>query len=121
MSFRAAESAARPKAVEGARQLLELIRKSANAWPTIKPWVNETDIKGLTEQVTQLPAKILLADPASASGTQASGSSTAGPTSLALCFCGPWICCILKRKAALVGCQEWDVPEYGANLVVAVC
>ncbi|CAL5229767.1 g13152 [Coccomyxa viridis] len=51
MSFRAAESASRPKAVEGARQLLELIGKSANAWPTIKPWLNETDIKGLTDQV----------------------------------------------------------------------
>ena len=53
MSFRAAESAARPKAVEGARQLLELIGKSSNAWPTIKPWLNETDIKGLTVQVSQ--------------------------------------------------------------------
>lgn len=51
MSFRAAESAARPKAVEGARRLLELIGKTANAWPTIKPWLNVTDIKGLTDQV----------------------------------------------------------------------
>ena len=57
MSFRAAEAAARPKAVEGARRLLELIGKTANAWPTIKPWLNETDIKELTDQVGQ-PAAI---------------------------------------------------------------
>lgn len=62
MSFRAAESASRPKAVEGARQLLELIGKSANAWPTIKPWLNETDIKGLTDQVSQPAAYVIPQD-----------------------------------------------------------
>ena len=54
MSFRASEASARPKAVDSARQLVELIGKSVNAWPTIKPWLNETDIKGLTEQVSLL-------------------------------------------------------------------
>ena len=53
MSFRAAEATARPKAVGDARLLLDLISKTANAWPTIKPWLNETDIKGLTDQVSQ--------------------------------------------------------------------
>lgn len=51
MAFRAAEASARPQAVAAARQLLELIGKTANAWPTIKPWLNNTDIKGLTDQV----------------------------------------------------------------------
>ena len=60
MSFRAAEATARPKAVDNARQLLELIQKSSNAWPTIKPWLNETDIKGLTEQVSWLISSQLL-------------------------------------------------------------
>lgn len=54
MSFRASEASARPQAVDSARQLAELIGKSINAWPTIKPWLNETDIKGLTEQVDLL-------------------------------------------------------------------
>ena len=54
MSFRASEASARPQAVDSARQLVELIGKTANAWPTIKPWLNETDIKGLAEQVTLL-------------------------------------------------------------------
>ena len=51
MAFRAAEASARPQAVAAARQLLELIGKTANAWPTIKPWLNDTDIKDLTDQV----------------------------------------------------------------------
>ena len=54
MSFRASEASARPQAVDSVRQLVELIGKSVNAWPTIKPWLNETDIKGLTEQVNLL-------------------------------------------------------------------
>ena len=62
MSFRASEASARPQAVDSARQLVELIGKTANAWPTIKPWLNETDIKGLTEQVNLLccPPAILV-------------------------------------------------------------
>ena len=60
MSFRASEASARPQAVDSARQLVELIGKSINAWPTIKPWLNETDIKGLTEQVTCSAARLQL-------------------------------------------------------------
>ncbi len=51
IAFRSGEASARPQAVAAARQLLGLIDKTANTWPNIKPWLNETDIKGLTDQV----------------------------------------------------------------------
>jgi hypothetical protein len=47
MRLRAEELEARPRAVADARGFLDLARKTANAWPTIKPWLNATDIEAL--------------------------------------------------------------------------
>jgi hypothetical protein len=57
MAFRAAEAEARPGAVAAAQGMLDMWRKAANLWPTQRPWMNATDIKGLLDAVrlTQRP------------------------------------------------------------------
>lgn len=58
--LRADELEARPRVVADARGFVELARKSANAWPSIKPWINATDIQGLLTSVSALCRLICL-------------------------------------------------------------
>ena len=51
MFERARELSLRPAAVESARGFLDTLRKTANAWEAIKPWVNATDKTTLLTQV----------------------------------------------------------------------
>ena len=51
MALRAAETEARPRAVAAARASLEIWRKSLNAWPAIKPWLDAGEVQELNEAV----------------------------------------------------------------------
>ena len=50
---RAAEAAARPGAVKAGLDFVELVLKAANSWPTVKPWLNETEVAGVIANVNE--------------------------------------------------------------------
>ena len=37
--------------VAAASEFVELVRKAANSWPSIKPWINASDIEELLSKV----------------------------------------------------------------------
>ena len=51
IAARAFEAEARPRSLAGAREFLALWRKSAAAWPAIKPWIDAGDVAGLVKAV----------------------------------------------------------------------
>lgn len=50
---RAAEGEARPALIKATRDFLELSTKTANSWPTIKPWLNETDVESFKNSMDE--------------------------------------------------------------------
>lgn len=54
MFERQRELTKRPAAIDAARGFLDMLRKTVNAWDTIKPWVNATDIAALLSTVSLL-------------------------------------------------------------------
>lgn len=50
---RAAEAEARPKVTKAALDFVELALKAANAWPTIKPWLNETEVEAAVKSIEE--------------------------------------------------------------------
>ncbi|KAI3435832.1 hypothetical protein D9Q98_001890 [Chlorella vulgaris] len=48
---RAAEAAARPQVLKLADGFVELVRKAANSWPDMKPWLNASDVAALVAKV----------------------------------------------------------------------
>ena len=53
IEFRAAEAAARHAAVDAALSFVELAMKAVNAWPTMKPWLNETEVAAVVAAVEE--------------------------------------------------------------------
>jgi hypothetical protein len=53
---RAAEAAARPQVLKLADGFVELVRKAANSWPDMKPWLNASDVAALVAKVVGHPA-----------------------------------------------------------------
>jgi len=54
IEHRAAEAASRSTAVKTVLDFVDLAMKAANSWPTIKPWLNETETAEVTKSVTEL-------------------------------------------------------------------
>lgn len=50
---RLAEKAARPEALEAATAVVELVRKAASSWPSIKPWINASEVEQLLGKVDE--------------------------------------------------------------------
>ena len=54
IEHRASEAASRSTAVKTVLDFVDLALKAANSWPTIKPWLNETETAEVTKSVTEL-------------------------------------------------------------------
>lgn len=53
IELRAAEAASRPAMVQSGLDFVELVLKAANSWPTVKPWLNETEVESVVSSVKE--------------------------------------------------------------------
>lgn len=53
IELRVGELEERPKSIATAKAYIEIIRKSVNTWPEVKPYLNQTAVDDLTQKVKQ--------------------------------------------------------------------